>query len=444
MKRKHRNEIQVGQPAVFQIRVRNNGQTPADNVLIRDEIPEGTKFVDSTPEATTTADGASAVGNWNDQSLATNRAVTVQLMPESEGQIGSVATVSFQASATARAKATKPQLALEHSAPRQVMLGEKVKFSIKLSNPGSGTAKQVVLDENVPPGLKHSTGPKLTYEVGVVRPGQTRHLELSLTANEPGVVENTLVARGEGGLLVKDTIKLEVISPRLQVGVKGPSKRYLERDATFTVNVANPGTAAARNVELVTMLPRGLKFLSTNNSGHYDQARHAIVWSLETLPAGEMGRAQFKARPIEMGQHIVKAQAKADRDLKSSQEHKLLVEGIAALYFGIVDQTDPIEVGGRTTYVLTVENQGSQAASNVRFVAELPTGMKPINGERGTIRDQRIFFEPIARLAPKAKTSFRIVVQGLTQGDHKIRVEMNSDDISSPVIKEESTRVYTD
>ena len=106
----------------------------------------------------------------------------MQLMPVTEGQLGSVATVSFEASASARTRATKPQLVLEHTGPTKVLLGEAVRFAIQLSNPGTGAATKVVLQEDVPSGLSHSSGSKLEYEVGSIEPGQTRHLELTLKA----------------------------------------------------------------------------------------------------------------------------------------------------------------------------------------------------------------------------------------------------------------------
>jgi hypothetical protein len=53
-------------------------------------------------------------------------------------------------------------------------------------------------------------------------------------------------------------------------------------------------------------------------------------------------------------------------------------------------------------------------------------------------------FEPLPRLAPKADTTYRIRVQGIQPGDLRLRVELSTDEISQPVNKEESTRVYSD
>jgi len=283
--------------------------------------------------------------------------------------------------------------------------------------------------------------------VGAFLPGQTRNPELTLTAATPARGTNTLIARGDAGLIVKDVVEFDVIAPDLKVAIDGPNRRYLDREATFTMSVANPGTAPAKNVELVAQLPPGLKFVSTNNSGHYDQTRNAVIWNLEQLPAGEMGRAQFTAIPNSMGDFAINAKARADRDLAAEQDHKLLVEGFAALHFGVMDQIDPIEVGDETTYTINVENQGSKTASNIQFVAVVPEGMEPISGNGNApaiIRGQQIVFQPIAKLPPKATTSLQVVVRGIRPGDQKLRVQMQSDDIPNPVIKEESTRVYTD
>lgn len=102
---------------------------------------------------------------------------------------------------------------------------------------------------------------------------------------------NNIIAKADSGLTAEHQIELEVIAPQLQVAVEGPQQRYLERQANYTITVANPRSAPANEVELLAILPTGLKFVSTNNSGYYDQSRHAVVWSLEQLPPGEMGKA---------------------------------------------------------------------------------------------------------------------------------------------------------
>ena len=439
-------EIQVGKPAQFTVVVRNIGSVDAHDVLIRDEVPHGAQLVDTNPPANRTQDGAIL---WQMGTVKAGAEVTatMNVMPTVEGDIGSVATVSFQTSASARSLATKPQLVLEHTGPGKVLVGDDVIFHIKLSNPGTGVAHNVVVEEDVPAGLRHLDGPKLEYPVGTIRPGETRLLELTLKADQPGMVDNALVAKADANLAVKDNCQVEIVAPMLQVGIVGPTRRYLERRANFEVKVANPGTAPAKDVELVARLPRGLKFVSTNNAGQYNSQEHAVYWSLTELGADKMGTVQLVAVPTDMGDQRIRVESRANMGLTDATEHNLTVEGLAAMLFTVTDVNDPIEVSGQTTYEIHILNQGSKVGSNLTVAAELPPGMEPINGEGPTrfkMDGNIVMFEPLPRLAPQADTLYKIHARGTTPGDKRIRVQLNSDDVAQPVTKEESTHVYSD
>ena len=107
----------------------------------------------------------------------------------------------------------------------------------------------------------------------------------------------------------------------------GPTRRYLERQATYTVAVSNPGTAPARDVELVTQLPKGMKFVKANNAGHYDPQTHTVTWNLEELPPSETGSVTLVAMPIEAGEQQMKIQGKARQGLTDAKEKTVVVEG---------------------------------------------------------------------------------------------------------------------
>ncbi len=170
----------------------------------------------------------------------------MELTPIVEGEIGSVASVVFRADASARSVATKPQLTLQVSGPKQVMIGGDVTLSIKLANPGTGSASGVVLSEKVPTALRHPAGGEVEFEVGTLKPGETRQIDLTLSAAQAGHVTNLLIAHGDAQLRAEQRVDLEVIAPGLQVAMAGPTRRYLERQATYTMSVSNPGTAPAR------------------------------------------------------------------------------------------------------------------------------------------------------------------------------------------------------
>jgi uncharacterized repeat protein (TIGR01451 family) len=440
------DEIQVERKATFQIRVRNVGNAAAHNVVVSDQVPRGTEYVDAMPECTRTSDGLLV---WNLQTLQANEEVilAVNLLPKVAGEIGSVAQVTFQAQASVRTICTKPQLALELTAPEQVLIGTTATLEIVVTNTGSGAAAKVVIEEDVPEGFTHAAGRQLEHEIGTLQPQESRRLSLALDAAKPGVYDNRLTVRGEGNLFEEDVRKIEVATPKLEISMQGPALRYLDRQATYVVRMANPGTAPARNVELVTYLPKGMKYVTSDNHGQYDSQTHAVYWSLEELPAEKQGDVHLTVLPIEPGNHKLKADGHAELGLQHTCEHEVVVEGLAEPAFSVADLADPIEVGSDTTYEVRVHNRGSKADSDVRVVAELPVGMVPTAGDGpvpATVQGQQVVFSPLARLAPGEEAVFKIHATGQETGDHVIRVQLQSAEVRVPVTKEEITRVYTD
>ena len=439
-------QIQVGKPATFRVTVRNTGQSPAGNVEIRDQVPRGTRLLGTTPQASRNPRGE-LIWSLGTLKPGAESSVEMQLMPTAEGEIGSVATVHFDADTTARSVSTRPKLAIETSGNHRVLVGDEATLVFTVSNPGSGVATNVILDEHIPAGLQHAAGSQLEYTVGDLKPGESRKLELKLKATRAGALANLVAARGDAALRAEHRFDLEVVAPALDIAMAGPKRRYLEREATYQLSVANPGTAPAQKVELVAYLPAGMRFVGANNAGYYDEATRAVYWRLDELPVNEKGTVELVTLPTEAGQHSIKLRGSAQRGLTVEKEQPVLVEGIAAVLFQVSDTKDPIEVGGETAYEIRVLNQGSKAAGNVRVSVALPPEMKALAAEgptRHVIDGGQVTFDGLAQLAPKAEITYRVRAQGLRPGDLRVRCQLLTDEMQTPVTKEESTRVYAD
>jgi uncharacterized repeat protein (TIGR01451 family) len=439
-------EIQVGRPAVLRILVKNTGAVAASEVEIHDQIPRGTRLLGTTPPATQGARGELV---WSLGTLKPGSGTTVemQIMPTEEGEVGSVATIRFQAEASARSIVTRPKLVVETAGANRVLVGDDTTLTFTVSNPGSGVATGVVLAEHIPDGLKHPGGAELEYTVGDLKPGESRQLQLRLKAVKRGTIGNAITARADAGLRAEHHFNLEVTSPQLDIALAGPKRRYLEREATYQLSVSNPGTAPAQQVELVAYLPQGLKFINANNAGRYNEATRAVYWRLDELPVNQHGTVELVTMPIEAGQFSIKVHGAAQRGLAVEKEQPVVVEGLAAVLFQLSHTKDPVEVGGETTYEITVANQGSKASSNLQMSILLPAELKPLAAEgptRYTIESNKVVFETIPQLAPKSVAAFRVRAQGIRAGDLRVRCQLMTDELQRPVVKEESTRVYAD
>jgi len=445
-------EVQVGKAARYEILVRNVGSAVAHDVMLRDSVPYGAALVTTTPPASPVnqaADGPPGDLAWMLGSLPPGgqARVAMEVMPKLEGDIGSVASVTFRADASLRSRATKPDLRLDAADPKPVLIGREVKLPITITNPGTGVATGVVLEGLLPDPLTHRAGKELEFDVGQLQPGGSRTLDLSLGSTGPGVHTIRLVARADGQIEVERILKVEITAPTLELEAEMPARRYLQRPAVCLISMANTGTAPAKSVELAAQLPPGVKFVRANNAGYYDERTHRVLWNLEELPAAERGTVELVVMPIDLGPQKIVAAARSADGLSDQVSHTIEVEGLAAVTFEVTDSEDPIEVSGLTEYVIRVGNQGTKAASGVRLSATILGEMEPVEAKGPAahrIDNLTVSFEPLARLAPTEEAVYRIRVRGHRAGDQRVQVQLTSDDHPAPITKEEITRVYAD
>lgn len=439
-------EVQVGKAAKFEVRVRNTGTAAVHNVEIHDEAPAGAELLGTQPEAKAGPQGK-LIWTLGDLAPGEEKIVSMELMPTEEGEIGSLATVHFSAEATSRSKVTRPVLKLEVLAPREVLIGEDVRVLIKLSNSGTGPASGLVLTEVLPVNCAHEEGTELEQDVGTLKPGESREFDLVIRAAKAGNGKNLVHVAGDGSLAVSRDSMLTVLAPELELSMQGPRRRYLERQAVYTVAVKNPGTAPARDVEVTTYLPKGLKFVAADNQGQYDPQTRSVRWSLAELAVNQSGKVTLKTMPVEAGEQKLRIEGQASRGLQVVEEQSVLIEGVAATLFEVTDVADPIEVGEETEYEIRVANQGSKDASQVTVTVVLPVGLKAVSADgpaKHSIAGQTVQFGPLARLAPKADETYRVTVKGVAAGDQRVKVQFKTAELKTPVTEEESTRVYSD
>lgn len=440
-------EIQIDQPTDFRIIVKNVGRVVANEVRVTDQVPRGAQFIKSVPEASRGTAG-SLVWELGSLKPGEERSVVLTLQPKQTGEIGSVAQVTFAAPASMRVLVTKPQLAVEHSGPAKVMIGDRVPLTINVRNLGNGPAKEVILQEIVPPQLKFAEDfNELEYEIGTLAPGESRKVNLNLSAAQIGRFRNTILVSGAGGLHAEHQIDMEVVAPQLQLSSEGPNRRYLKRNATHLFSVQNSGTAIATNLDLVTKLPKGVRFVSANNQGQYDPGSHAVYWSLDRLNVGQGASVQLTTTPEEPGEQALEFIATADLNQKASFRQPLLVEDLLELFFEIDDVEDVIEVGSETRYRIRLINQGTVTATNLQLSFSAEQGIRPVSVDNrlaGEVRGQEVVFAPVAEIRPGQELVTFVTAVGAAPGEHRIVARLRSEQREMNISKEESTRVYAD
>lgn len=448
-------EITVGEPAFFQIRVRNAGIVAAHGVRVVDQVPEKTQLdLSRTKPAPQRSTQGLLIWELGTLQPGEEQTVSLSLVATEEGEIGSVAQVIFHAQASVRTIATRADLQIQLTPLGGPMLvGDQATMSMTVTNRGSGLARDVMVEVDLPDALSHPAGNELENALGDLRPGESASMELAVEAAQGGARQAIAIAvRSQSQTMVQEEIPVEVRAPQLRVEAEGPKRRYLERAATMSLSVTNPGTAAARNIRVVAALPEGLEFAQADESGQYLRDENVVVWQIDTIAAGGEALLSLTMVPVTPGDQVLRLTAEGDLASRATSQRILQVKRRAELLFTVKDLEDPIEVGSETAYLIEVHNTGTKPEASIRVSALLPPGMEYL-GSQGprpaTVTDtsegQQVGFGTVPSLAAQETVVFRIRVRGRQAGGQVMRVQLSSDQVQRVAVrKEESTEVYLD
>lgn len=438
-------QAKVGRPADYTIVVRNVCSLAVHQVLVRVRVPAGMTVTATEPKAL--AEGNVLMWELGTLAARQDRNIQMRVVPDGRGSLGCQAWVTFTGSSAMRVKVTEPRLSLKASAPEKVMVGDATTLVLTVGNPGDGPAEQVRIHAVLSEGLEHPRGRSVDYEVGNLAPGESRSVQLICGARAGGEQHCEAVAEAEGDLRAQDRCAVAVVTPRLDVEVAGPKLRYLDRKATYTIKVTNPGDAAATNVSVGDVIPPGFKFLGASDGGRHDFSTRSVSWFLGEVGPGQTKDVSLQVMAINPGEHRHHVTAQGARGLRVDTEIMTRVEGLSAILLEVVDTEDPIEVGSDTSYEVRITNTGSKTESEIKLVCAIPDKMvfKSATGpvtfhEAG----KEIIFDVLQKLAPRADAIFRVNVKALAPGDVRFKAQITSASLVEPVIEMESTRIYED
>jgi uncharacterized repeat protein (TIGR01451 family) len=358
-----------------------------------------------------------------------------------------VATVRFVAEVAATTKITTPSLTMEVQGPTEVAVGEQATFHFQLGNNGDGEARNVYIRNLLPEGFEHAGGRDIEYDVGVLRPGETRAVDLAV--NVVGEGSQTLHSHLNTGTTTRTQTEaaVNVIRSRLLVTRQGPKRRFVGRPAEYTTTVSNRSSAALKDVSVVEQLPAGMELAAVPEGGHFDKQKRTITWRIAQLPAGE--QAVLRTNVIANEQNVLSWQLKAwdaagnQAQLTSSLE----VAGFASLAVDLEHDGRPVGIGEQVALQFTVKNRGTGAAQGVAVTFDIPPHLEFISAE-GPVDfqpdGQKVQFAALDEIQAKGEETYKIVLTAREAGSTAVTAELSTADGAQPLQNSERVIVEGD
>ncbi len=436
-------EVNLGAPFDYVITATNLTAGHLNGVVVSDHLPEGLEIVSSDP-ATTSMTGSKANWNLDHMNPGETRTIRVRAKATKTGSLRHCAEVVYNQRACIFTDVVEPALMITKRMTPEVLTCDTIEAVITVTNNGTGTARNVVVRDTMPAGMMTADGKSdMTMNVGDLAAGESREMRSVLRVSAPGEYENTATATADGGLEAQASARTVARRPMLEIAKTGPELVYRDKTITYEITLRNTGDGAARDCQLMDMLPGGVTYQSSTPAGSFDGSN--VVWNLGTLAAGDERtvRVNVRADSIRTLTNRAKAMAYCADEVNATWETD--VRGIPAILLEVVDVEDPIPVGTNVTYVIRVTNQGSADGTDIEVVCDLEEQMEYVTSGGATTGKgsaTQVTFATLPRLAPGAVAEWRVTIKALDEGDVRFKVTMKSDKRSRPVQETEATNFY--
>ena len=280
-----------------------------------------------------------------------------------------------------------PVIEVRQQIPSEIDPGSAVGVELVIRNAGSSAAEDVTVCSALPAGFelvaaepRPQPGAKPTWVLARLAPGeeQTLRLQLRRKADATEARLTSVVDVSYRGR-VRSVAEAVVRQPVLTLSAAGPASVTLNDPALFRITVSNTGTGPARDVVLMSLLPKGLEHKQGND----------LAVDLGTIAAG-------KSRTVELA---VAAKRTGDMRVQIRLESRdtAVVEEVTCCrvepaWLTLTASTaGPVEVNRPALHELVVTNDGPNPAPKVELVLTLP---KEVDFARATDRGE---FDPTTR-----------------------------------------------
>ena len=367
-----------GDNVTYTVTVTNDGIGDAKDVVVRDVLGEGLKFVSATGNYT--FDEATHTVTWIvDLAKGESRTFYVNAIVSGYGNVTNSLVVGNK---TAGVNVTVPEINPDKTANiSNPNFGDNVNYTVTVTNDGIGDAKDVVVRDILGEGLKFvsATGNytfdeatrTVTWIVDLAK-GESKVFSVIATVSGYGNVTNSLVV---GNKTTGVNVIVPEINPDKTVDNEIPN---FGDNVTYTVTVTNDGIGDANNVVITDVLDKGLKFLNATGNFTYDEKTGTITWTVD-LAKGET--KTFNVNVTVLGYGVLSNTVAVGN--KTAVRNITVPEIITVKE---VNSSD-IHIGDEITYTITVSNPGKINATNVVIRDILPEGLKFINASNGGVYD---------------------------------------------------------
>jgi uncharacterized repeat protein (TIGR01451 family) len=452
----------------YRVEVTNGGDLVTRGVTLSFEPPPGVTLLNSSPSAQ--AFGQTYRWQVGDLPPGTTSVIDLTCRVAVTASIRSVfrATSSDAPAAEGRVvtEVFANALSVKMTGPETAAVGTEAKFLIDVTNIGRTTLTNLVASDTFETGLVERGGaqsPAVRGLVAALEPGQTHSFALTFVVAQAGRWSHRLDVSADGGH--RGSARSFIIGtqpvltpPQLSLRLSGPPSRRIGEIAEYTLELQNAGGAPATGVVLSLSWAPSMDFDRATNSREDQIERRTTLWRMPEIRGGQTVTKVLRCVCREADERAeVRASVTSQQTAAVSQAATTrIVPGMSAtppprpfpapqptpaagsLKVAASLLANPIKQGETTTCVITVTNDRTVTDQDVTISVQLVgDGLKltraPVKASATPavrVGADAIEFAPLREMRAGESLNqtapYRIEVEGVRPGRHRIRVTVTS------------------
>jgi uncharacterized repeat protein (TIGR01451 family) len=435
--------INLNRETTVTLVVNNESNVDASGVSLVYQLPESLKFISSTPEAKEVP--GKPQYQWSKAMLAAGGEwrVVLKVVPITTRPAEHAATVTVKTGSRANSTIQEPKLKVEATcSPGRVLNGEQVNFQIAVHNPGTGPARNVIIQAKLSSGLRSGSDDIVEQTIAELAPGERKDLEaLTVDTIAGGEQSCTIDVRSPDVIpVIEDqriTRTVEVTKPELKVQLEGETSRFTGQTNEYKLSVKNTGTAPARKVKVVASLPQqGGKLIALPPGAKFDLPTRKLLWSIPQIEPDQTVEMSFVYGTSTPGLYQARVEATSG-ELHAFNSMTTEVSGIAVLDLQITQTSRIIDVGKTNFYDITIKNAGTKDATKLGLRGKLIGNLKVLktfNVENGNFfsnpQTGEFIFPIIERLGVGQSKTLSLEVQATAGGPARCQVSLGHNEMA--------------
>ena len=289
--------------------------------------------------------------------------------------------------------------------------GQRIKYTVKISNEGRSVAEDVVVNSIIPAGTTYVENgelrpdiSELKIEVEKIKAGESEEVSYEVEVNK-SVADRTYIETNNSveakGLekpiyTTEDPKPVQKALAEVKLSADKVDKTILgDVTLTYTTTVVNTNLSKMRNCTIIQKVPEDVEVLDSyveefaddgiterrGNDGYYDSISRTVKWNVDNIGAFKCFKLIVKTKDInEVEKDLVSSTTFEAEGLDRVYTSNELIYNLVAPKLDLTSYTNSdnkyLKEGDTVKYILKVENNGKGEARNIDVQNLIPSELR--------------------------------------------------------------------